>query len=176
MPHLQSNRFDPRTSLQNKHTILPFVKTHTMTKTSGRLHSLADSLLWLRSADCQIIRKTTLHRNSIEVHEERIPDLHILTIRELPPALGKTAMHWLHCIPHDFGLPMLCIHSRIAIGNPLKSSPDFPPLYTVHETFTSHGVPSITNVSYSFIGLPADTNPYITLLYPPIVDAFPLND
>lgn len=31
----------------------------------------------------------------------------------------------------------------------------------------------LTNVSYSFIGLPAYTNPYITLLYPPIVDAFP---
>ena len=34
-------------------------------------------------------------------------------------------------------------HFHIAIGNPLMLSPDFPPLYTVHETFTSYGVPSI---------------------------------
>src|SRR5699024_1328292 len=34
-------------------------------------------------------------------------------------------------------------HSRrIAIGNPLKLSPDFPPLHTVHATFTAHGAPS----------------------------------
>ena len=31
----------------------------------------------------------------------------------------------------------------IAIGNPLKLSPDFPPLSTVHESFPSHGAPSI---------------------------------
>ena len=30
----------------------------------------------------------------------------------------------------------------IAIGNPLKLSPDFPPLHTVHATFTAHGAPS----------------------------------
>lgn len=30
----------------------------------------------------------------------------------------------------------------IAIGNPLKSSPDFPPPSTVHEGFPSHGAPS----------------------------------
>ena len=30
----------------------------------------------------------------------------------------------------------------IAIGNPLKLSPDFPPLHTVHAAFTAHGVPS----------------------------------
>ncbi|MCC8103222.1 MAG: hypothetical protein LIP11_13550, partial [Clostridiales bacterium] len=27
----------------------------------------------------------------------------------------------------------------IAIGNPLKLSPDFPPLHTVRATFTAHG-------------------------------------
>ena len=31
------------------------------------------------------------------------------------------------------------------IGNPLKSSPDFPPLHTVHAAFTAHGVPSEMN-------------------------------
>ena len=31
----------------------------------------------------------------------------------------------------------------MAIGNPLKLSPDFPPLHTVHATFTAHGVPSV---------------------------------
>ena len=31
---------------------------------------------------------------------------------------------------------------QIAIGNPLMSSLDFPPLHTVHESFPSHGVPS----------------------------------
>ena len=31
---------------------------------------------------------------------------------------------------------------QIAIGNPLKLSPDFPPLHTVHATFTAHGAPS----------------------------------
>lgn len=30
----------------------------------------------------------------------------------------------------------------IAIGNPLMSSPDFPPHRTVHESFPSHGAPS----------------------------------
>ena len=34
------------------------------------------------------------------------------------------------------------IKEPIAIGNPLKSSPDFPPLSTVHESFPSHGAPS----------------------------------
>lgn len=31
----------------------------------------------------------------------------------------------------------------IAIGNPLIPSPDFPPLSTVHESFPSHGAPSL---------------------------------
>ena len=31
---------------------------------------------------------------------------------------------------------------RIAIGNPLILSPGFPPLHTVREPFSSHGVPS----------------------------------
>ena len=31
---------------------------------------------------------------------------------------------------------------RIAIGNPLMLSLDFPPLHTVHAAFTAHGVPS----------------------------------
>ena len=31
---------------------------------------------------------------------------------------------------------------QIVIGNPLMLSPDFPPLHTVHATFTAHGVPS----------------------------------
>ena len=30
----------------------------------------------------------------------------------------------------------------IVIGNPLMLSPDFPPLHTVHATFTAHGAPS----------------------------------
>ena len=34
---------------------------------------------------------------------------------------------------------------RIAIGNPLKLSPDFPPLRTVHAAFTAHGAPSEMN-------------------------------
>ena len=33
----------------------------------------------------------------------------------------------------------------IAIGNPLKLSPDFPPLRTVHAAFTAHGAPSEMN-------------------------------
>ena len=40
------------------------------------------------------------------------------------------------CILHTWGSAM------IVIGNPLKLSPDFPPLHTVHATFTAHGVPS----------------------------------
>ena len=40
------------------------------------------------------------------------------------------------CILHTWGSAM------IAIGNPLKLSPDFPPLHTVHATFTAHGAPS----------------------------------
>ena len=34
---------------------------------------------------------------------------------------------------------------KIAIGNPLKLSPDFPPLRTVHAAFTAHGAPSEMN-------------------------------
>jgi len=33
----------------------------------------------------------------------------------------------------------------IAIGNPLKLSPDFPPLRTVRAAFTAHGAPSEMN-------------------------------
>ena len=33
----------------------------------------------------------------------------------------------------------------MSIGHPLTLSPDFPPTHTVHETFTSHGVPSPPN-------------------------------
>ena len=33
----------------------------------------------------------------------------------------------------------------IWIGNPLKLSPDFPPIHTVRATFTAHGVPSLVN-------------------------------
>ena len=39
----------------------------------------------------------------------------------------------------------LTVHEHlllIVIGNPLMLSPDFPPLHTVHATFTAHGVPS----------------------------------
>ena len=32
------------------------------------------------------------------------------------------------------------------IGNSLKLSPNFPPRHTVHETFTSHGVPSAADM------------------------------
>ena len=32
---------------------------------------------------------------------------------------------------------------HIAIGNPLRLSPDFPPLHTGHEPFSSSGVPSL---------------------------------
>lgn len=31
---------------------------------------------------------------------------------------------------------------RISIGNPLKLSPDFPPIHTVHAPFNAYGVPS----------------------------------
>ena len=37
--------------------------------------------------------------------------------------------------------PFSCDRERlIVIGNSLRLSPNFPPLHTVHETFTSHGV------------------------------------
>jgi hypothetical protein len=35
-----------------------------------------------------------------------------------------------------------CTSVLMSIGNPLSSSPDFPPTHTVHATFTAHGVPS----------------------------------
>ena len=47
----------------------------------------------------------------------------------------------------------------IVIGNPLMLSPDFPPLHTVHATFTAHGVPSLViltiyyNLPCSFLGV-----------------------
>lgn len=39
---------------------------------------------------------------------------------------------------------------EIAIGNPLKSSPDFPPLHTGHERFRSSGVPSYHGISIKY--------------------------
>ena len=48
---------------------------------------------------------------------------------------------------------------HIVIGNPLMLSPDFPPLHTVHATFTAHGVPSLViltiyyNLPCSFLGV-----------------------
>ena len=53
----------------------------------------------------------------------------------------------------DWSLP------KIVIGNPLMLSPDFPPLHTVHATFTAHGVPSLViltiyyNLPCSFLGV-----------------------
>ncbi len=50
-------------------------------------------------------------------------------------------------------------HPIIVIGNPLMLSPDFPPLHTVHATFTAHGVPSLViltiyyNLPCSFLGV-----------------------
>ena len=34
----------------------------------------------------------------------------------------------------------------IAIGNPLRLSPDFPPLSTVHASFPAHGAPSVLQI------------------------------
>ena len=47
----------------------------------------------------------------------------------------------------------------VGVGNPLMLSPDFPPLHTVHATFTAHGVPSLViltiyyNLPCSFLGV-----------------------
>ena len=42
----------------------------------------------------------------------------------------------------------VAIHEEpIVIGKPLKLSPAFPPLHTVHATFTAHGVPSLNILS-----------------------------
>ena len=47
--------------------------------------------------------------------------------------------------------PLSCDRKTlIVIGNSMMSSPNFPPRRTVHEIFTSHGVPSI-KVLRSFI-------------------------
>lgn len=52
-----------------------------------------------------------------------------------------------------------CCRPTIVIGNPLMLSPDFPPLHTVHATFTAHGVPSLViltiyyNLPCSFLGV-----------------------
>ena len=58
-------------------------------------------------------------------------------------------------------LGCLCVRiwMIIVIGNPLMSSPGFPPLHTVHATFTAHGVPSLViltiyyNLPCSFLGV-----------------------
>ena len=47
-----------------------------------------------------------------------------------------------------FALCFSTVHEHlrpIAIGNPLKLSPDFPPLRTVRAAFTAHGAPSEMN-------------------------------
>lgn len=59
--------------------------------------------------------------------------------------------HGAHCAnAHPSGrLPVLLVCTfqgtvrDFAIGNPLKLSPDFPPLSTVREPFDSHGAPSM---------------------------------
>jgi len=38
----------------------------------------------------------------------------------------------------------------MTIGNPLKLSLDFPPSHTVHETFISHGVPSLADFDFDY--------------------------
>lgn len=48
------------------------------------------------------------------------------------PARSHTRRRWRCRTPNP----------RIAIGNPLILSPGFPPLHTVREPFSSHGVPS----------------------------------
>ena len=41
-------------------------------------------------------------------------------------------------------LPEGVLSKAIVIGKPLISSRAFPPLHTVHATFTAHGVPSVS--------------------------------
>ena len=41
----------------------------------------------------------------------------------------------------------LDVYKRQVIGNPLKLSPDFPPLHTGRATFTASGVPSVVFTS-----------------------------
>ena len=84
------------------------------------------------------------------------------TIVSAPTSMGKSLIYQLPALVHGYQLtlviePTLALIydqvkklqafgiSAIAIGNPLKLSPDFPPLCTVHAAFTAHGVPSEMN-------------------------------
>ena len=84
------------------------------------------------------------------------------TIVSAPTSMGKSLIYQLPALVHGYQLtlviePTLALIydqvkklqafgiSAIAIGNPLKLSPDFPPLRTVHAAFTAHGAPSEMN-------------------------------
>ena len=55
-------------------------------------------------------------------------------------------------------------HLDISIGNLLRSSPDFPPIHTVHERFHSHGVPSSSFTAVNQVRISCLTPEVITLL------------
>ena len=61
-----------------------------------------------------------------------------------PPAHGSAAAGHGSCRCHSCA-PREPHLSLIHICNPLKLSPDFPPLRTVHAAFTAHGAPSEMN-------------------------------
>ena len=60
---------------------------------------------------------------------------------------SSVATAFLSLPSRERGLKSQKGHSFIVIGNPLKLSPDFPPLHTGRATFTASGVPSVVFTS-----------------------------
>ena len=69
-----------------------------------------------------------------------------ISSRAFSPACPSNPKRSPPCIRRPGLWPRKYIRCRIMIGNPLILSPDFPPFYTVRETFTSYGVPSTQSV------------------------------
>ena len=106
---MQSDRSDPHTSLQNRHTILPDCQIRTSSRTSDRHCFQAAPLQPTQSADYQTNQQTGCHRNNTASHGERIGDLRNCSIHAKLPVPVKTAMHWL-LYNRLFAMPILCSH------------------------------------------------------------------
>ena len=73
---------------------------------------------------CAVSFQYRTWRTTFRVGKDKVP---------FDPASRINVNEWLN----------VCLSFTMSIGHPLTSSPDFPPTHTVHETFTSHGVPSV---------------------------------
>lgn len=115
---MQSDRSDPHTSLQNRHTILPDCQIRTSSRTSDRHCFQAAPLQPTQSADYQTNQQTGCHRNNTASHGERIGDLRNCSIHAKLPVPVK-----LQCIGFCITASLQCpsyVAISIVISLPCK--------------------------------------------------------